>query len=141
MSALALVPAARGRDPRRSRSRRCHGRVHHHLRNAIADDAGLASGLVNTSVQVGGAIGLAVLATVSAECTHALLADGALSGSALSSGYHLAYVVAAGLVLAAIALAVGVLRSDTPATNEHTDPTSRYQRVTPAIAPAANEAR
>jgi EmrB/QacA subfamily drug resistance transporter len=74
-------------------------------------DSGLASGLVNTSVQVGGAIGLAVLATFATERTEGLLADGEPAASALNSGYHLAYVIGAGLVLVGIVIAVVVLRA------------------------------
>jgi EmrB/QacA subfamily drug resistance transporter len=77
-------------------------------------DSGLASGLVNTSVQVGGAIGLAVLATFATERTEGLLADGEPAASALNSGYHLAYVIGAGLVLVAIVIAVTVLRARLP---------------------------
>ena len=50
-------------------------------------DSGLASGLVNTSVQVGGAIGLAILATFGTERTEGLLADGEPAAEALNSGY------------------------------------------------------
>ena len=84
------------------------------MSGATASDSGLASGLVNTSVQVGGAIGLAVLATFATERTKALLADGESAASALNSGYHLAYLIAAGLVLVAIAIAVSVLRVRQP---------------------------
>ncbi len=77
-------------------------------------DSGLASGLVNTSVQVGGAIGLAVLATLATERTGNLIADGEPAASALNSGYHLAYLTGAGLVLVAIAVAVSFLRARFP---------------------------
>jgi MFS family permease len=85
------------------------------MSGATASDSGLASGLVNTSVQVGGAVGLAVLATFATKRTDGLLAGGESAGSALNSGYHLAYVIGAGLVLVAIAVAVSVLRSPVPA--------------------------
>ena len=84
------------------------------MSGATASDSGLASGLVNTSVQVGGAVGLAVLATFATERTDALLADGEPAASALNSGYHLAYLIGAGLVLVAIAIAVSVLRVRQP---------------------------
>jgi EmrB/QacA subfamily drug resistance transporter len=77
-------------------------------------DSGLASGLVNTSVQVGGAIGLATLATFGTKRTEALLADGEPAAEALNSGYHLAYLIGAGLVLVAIAVAFTTLRARIP---------------------------
>ncbi len=80
------------------------------MSGATPDDSGLASGLVNTSLNVGGAIGLAVLATFATERTHGLLAGGESAAAALNSGYHVAYLIAAGLVAAAIALTLTVLR-------------------------------
>jgi EmrB/QacA subfamily drug resistance transporter len=79
------------------------------MSDATPSDSGLASGLVNTTQQVGGALGLAVLATLSTTHTHGLLAGGASTASALTSGYHLAFTIGAALVLVAIVLTVTVL--------------------------------
>src|SRR6185503_17484831 len=74
------------------------------------EEAGLASGLVNTTLQVGGAIGLAVLATLSSNRTSSLLAGGDSNAEALTGGYQLAFAVGAGLLIIAIAVAAFVLR-------------------------------
>jgi EmrB/QacA subfamily drug resistance transporter len=79
------------------------------MSGATPADAGLASGLVNTTAQVGGALGLAVLATLSTGRSADLLADGTPNAAALTGGYHLAFWIAAGLVAAAIAVALTVL--------------------------------
>ena len=81
-------------------------------------DAGLASGLVNTTLQVGGALGLAVLATLSTSRTNHLLHSGHPVSSALTDGYHLAFVIGAGLVVAAIVVALTVLQPGPAATEE-----------------------
>ena len=73
-------------------------------------DAGLASGLVNTTAQVGGAIGLSILTTVSTGRSTALREAGSGALDALTGGYHAAFWIATGLIVAALAIALTVLR-------------------------------
>jgi len=84
------------------------------MSGATPEDAGLASGFVNTSMQVAGAIGLAILATLSGERTKSLLDNGEGQLQALTSGYHVAYLVGAIFAAVAVAIAVFVLRSPRP---------------------------
>jgi MFS family permease len=80
------------------------------MSGADPTDAGLASGLVNTTQQVGGALGLAVLATLATTHTSSLLHGGRPTSAALTSGYHLAWAIGTGLLVAAIAAALAILR-------------------------------
>lgn len=73
-------------------------------------DSGLASGLVNTSQQIGGAIGLAVLFTLATTLSNGLGAAGADAVTALAGGYSAAYLGAAGLALLAALIAAFATR-------------------------------
>jgi hypothetical protein len=80
------------------------------MSSATAADAGLASGLFNTTQQVGAALGVAVLATLAAGRTAQLRARGTGAAAALAGGYHLAFAVGACVIAAALVLALVALR-------------------------------
>jgi predicted MFS family arabinose efflux permease len=90
------------------------------------DNAGTASGLFNTSQQVGGSFGLAILSTLAASRTTHLLHSGATGVaaqlSARVSGYHVAFGTAAGMLLAGAVIMVVALRSHHVATVSATMP-------------------
>ena len=75
------------------------------------EEAGLASGVVNTAFMMGGALGLAVLASLAASRTDSLLASGDDSLAALTGGYHAAFLVGALFAAAAAVLAAVLLRA------------------------------
>jgi len=83
-------------------------------------DAGLASGFSNLTMQIGGAVGLAVLGTVSSGHTSALMTQGQAVADALTGGYRLAFLIAAGSVATGLLLMFAVLR-----------PAARAPRVEP----------
>ncbi|MEV0851905.1 DHA2 family efflux MFS transporter permease subunit [Nocardia fluminea] len=97
------------------------------MSGADADDAGLASGLFNTTQQVGMAIGVAVLSTLAAARTGTELVAGASDADALTSGYRLAFTVAAGLLVAALIVSVTVLRT------RHTSEDTTMAPAVPAL--------
>jgi EmrB/QacA subfamily drug resistance transporter len=77
-------------------------------------DAGLASGIVNTAFMMGGALGLAVLASVASSRTESLTKSGASQVEALTSGYHVAFLVGALFAIGAAVIAVTRLRTAEP---------------------------
>ena len=81
------------------------------MSGASEHDSGLASGLLMTTQQVGGALGLSVLASLSASQTNGLLAASVAEPAALTIGYQLSFAIGAGLVLVALVVAGTVLRS------------------------------
>ena len=108
------------------------------MSGATPSDSGLASGLINTSVQIGGAIGLAVLATLASERTDTLRASGHSVDDALNGGFHLAYLVGAALVGVALVVALTVLRSGSPATAAHeAEAHAEHRRPEPAYSDAS----
>lgn len=80
------------------------------MADATPSDSGLASGLLNTTMQIGASLGLAILATLSSTRTGQLIASGTSPVAALSGGYHLAWAIGAGLGVVAIVLAAVILR-------------------------------
>jgi EmrB/QacA subfamily drug resistance transporter len=95
-------------------------------------EAGLASGVVNTSFMMGGALGLAILASLAASRTDSLLASGDGSLAALTGGYHVAFVVGAIFAVAGALLGLVLLRGGA---SDHA-----HEREEPIGVPAAAEA-
>jgi len=74
-------------------------------------ESGLASGIVNTAFMMGGALGLAVLASLAGARSEDRLAAGASSREALTAGYHLAFLMGAGFALVAALLGALLIRT------------------------------
>jgi hypothetical protein len=77
------------------------------MNDVPSSDSGLASGMVNTSFMMGGALGLAVLASLAAARTAQAAAMGSSTAEALNAGYHLAFGAGAGFVI--LAALIGAL--------------------------------
>jgi hypothetical protein len=85
------------------------------MRDVAPSESGLASGVVNTSFMMGGALGLAILASLAAARTDALLASGTVSLVALNGGYGIAFAAGAVFAAAAALLSLALLRVRLPA--------------------------
>jgi EmrB/QacA subfamily drug resistance transporter len=83
------------------------------MSDVAPDESGLASGVVNTSFMMGGALGLAIVASLAAAHTDGLAAAGADAVTALNSGYHLAFVLGAIAAALASMLAAAFVRTRT----------------------------
>ncbi|KAK1182377.1 MFS transporter [Streptomyces sp. NBS 14/10] len=101
------------------------------MSGAKEDDAGLASGLFNTTQQIGMSLGVAVLSTLAASRSDGLLAQGKSRAEALTGGYHLAFTVGTGLLVATFVVAFTVLAQPAP------KPTTTVRKnADPATSPA-----
>ncbi len=81
--------------------------------SAVApSESGIASGLFNTTQQIGGAIGLTMLSVFVTMRTNNLSAAGASEPEALVGGYHVAFLLGAGFVFAALVIAAAMLRTE-----------------------------
>jgi predicted MFS family arabinose efflux permease len=80
------------------------------MADAAPADTGLASGLANVSMQMGAAIGIAVLASISTSRTSTLVHAGVGRDAALAGGYHVGYLIATGCIVVAFVLAAVVLK-------------------------------
>jgi MFS family permease len=101
------------------------------MSDVAPEQSGLASGVVNTSFMMGGALGLAVLASVAASRTSDLLASGESNAAALTGGYHVAFLLGALFAFAAAAIGGLLLRNA---------PMPAHEGEAPAGEPATAEA-
>ena len=94
------------------------------LSDVAPEESGLASGVVNTSFMMGGALGLAILASLAASRTNSLLASGEGTVAALNGGYHAAFLIGAVFAASAAVVGVALLRASSAPARDHVDPTA-----------------
>jgi EmrB/QacA subfamily drug resistance transporter len=92
------------------------------MSDVAPEESGLASGVVNTAFMMGGALGLAVLASVAASRTSSLTASGTSHLAALAGGYHVAFLVGALFAVTAAIVGATLLRTRMPAAAPHEAP-------------------
>jgi MFS family permease len=98
------------------------------LNDVAPEDSGLASGVVNTSFMMGGALGLAILASLATARTNGLLNTGLNHLAALNGGYQVAFLVAALFAVSASVLGAAFLHFRVP-TQSNQDESSNEQHV------------
>ncbi|MEU7866766.1 MFS transporter [Dactylosporangium sp. NPDC049140] len=107
------------------------------MSGARPDDAGLASGLFNTTQQLGMALGVAALSTVAAARTDAHLRAGAAEAAALTDGYRLAFTIGAALLALSIVGAALLLRSVSAAVPQEPSTSTAVSGESPSVAVAS----
>jgi EmrB/QacA subfamily drug resistance transporter len=95
------------------------------MSDVAPEESGLASGVVNTAFMMGGALGLAILASLAASHTDALTSAGSGRLEALTGGYHVAFVVGAAFAAAAAVIGAVLLRDRAPAASHAPAPAAR----------------
>ncbi len=92
------------------------------MHEATGQNSGLASGVQNTMLQIGGGLGLAVLVTLAIRQFHSAVDNGIPPAVAATEGYALAFRVAAGVVLLSAVLVLAFLRHEKPEPSPRADP-------------------
>jgi len=92
------------------------------MSDVAPEESGLASGVVNTAFMMGGALGLAVLASIAASRTSSLKASGHGELPALLGGYHASFLVGAIFALSAAAIGVAFFRTSNATAGAHAAP-------------------